>query len=171
MHRSVEDAVRGYFGSTAWIGLMVVAAAPYAAAQSVTPDRNLMFNPASVRQTPAPQAAAQHPQKPKAKSQATATKRTPNPPAQRTPAALARTAQPQVKPVDPRPQLGRVPFENGSLGLSTDKSYRTTVFSDGRVTPGFENVQTKDPAYVGFSLSVPTEKNSIFPLPLLRPQD
>src|SRR5262249_42200643 len=82
-------------------------------------------------------------------------------------------ARPPVKPVDPpaQQQLGRVPFENGSLGLSTDKSYRTTVFSDGRVTPGFENVQTKDPAYVGFSLSVPTEKNSIFPFPLLKPQE
>ena len=141
-------------------------------AQSTTPDRNLMFNPTSVRQAPNPQVAKPQPVKPKTKAQADAPKRAKTAPVPSN-VATTRSTPPQVTPRDPLPPptLGRIPFETGSLGVATNKSYSTTVFSDGRVTPGFENVQTKDPTYFGFSLSVPTTNKSIFPLPLLSRPD
>ena len=82
-----------------------------------------------------------------------------------------RTTSPQMTKKDPpsviQPTLGRIPFETGSIGLSTDTKFKTMELPDGRRTPGFENVQRKDSAYFGLSLSVPTDKQSIFPLPPL----
>lgn len=155
----------------ACVGLL--AATGQAGAQSTTADRNLVFSPTSVRQTSNPKVAKPAPAKPKTKTQADTTKRAKVPPAAANAATIQRSTPPQVTPREPLPPptLGRIPFENGSLGVATNKSYSTTVFSDGRVTPGFENVQTKDPSYFGFSLSVPTTNKSIFPLPLLSRPD
>jgi len=151
--------------------LLAVAATAPANAQSAQPDRTLMFNPNSVQQqTILPQRAAQ-PQ-PKA-AQVPAAKRTDRKTTQ--PVAQPKREAPRITSAPAaakttteinQPALGRIPFETGSIGLTTNKNYYNSTFSDGRVTPGFENIQTKSPAYFGLSLSVPTDKTSI-PLPPL----
>ena len=150
-------------------GLLAIIAVAPAYAQSSPPDRSLMFSPKSVQQqTVAPQRPAQ----PSA-VQAPATKRTDRKAAQPavqqkrdasrvTPVTAAAKNPPQVN----QPTLGRIPFETGTIGLTTNKQYNNTMFSDGRITPGFENVQRKDSSYFGLSLSVPTDRTSI-PLPPL----
>jgi hypothetical protein len=149
--------------------LLAIATATSAGAQSAQPDRSWMFNPNSVQQqTITPQSSA----KPKA-VQAPTAKRTDRKTVQ--PAAQPKREAPRIAPptaaARPAPEIapptiGRIPFETGTIGLTTNKNYYNSTFSDGRVVPGFENVQTKSPAYFGLSLSVPTDKTSI-PLPPL----
>ena len=149
-------------------GLLAILVVAPAHAQSSLPDRSLMFNPNSVQQ----QNTAPDRRQPAA-VQTPATKRTDRKAAQ--PAAqpkrdTPRTALPRVTEKDPpqviQPTLGRIPFETGSIGFSTDTKFKTLEMPDGRRTPGFENVQRRDSSYFGLSLSVPTDKTSI-PLPPL----
>jgi len=145
--------------------LMSAVAVAQVHAQSAPADTSLVFNPNSVQRAVAPT-----PAKPAA---APAAKR--NKTVQSAP--QPRHELPQTTPLatdKPTPQissatLGRIPFETGSIGLTTDRKYNNSVFSDGRDTPGFENIQTKSPSYFGLSLSVPTDKQRLFPLPLLAP--
>lgn len=153
--------------------LGVAAWAMPAGAQSSLDDQRLMFDTSTMRKS----VPAQAPAKPSRPAKVQASK-------VHAPKAATRAAAPQpvtasqdtqplprLGPAKEAPQpaprtLGRIPFETGSIGLSTDRRYSNTAFSDGRVTPGFENIQTKSPSYFGLSLSVPTDKTSI-PLPPL----
>ena len=153
-----------------FVGVLAIAAASVAQAhaQSAPADRSLMFNPNSVQQ---PAAAAPKPAAPATKradrkaTQPVAQPRPDMPQVSRTVATDRPT--PQIEP----PTLGRIPFETGSLGVTTNRQYTNTTFADGRVTPGFENIQTKSPSYFGLSLSVPTDKQRLFPLPLFSRPD
>ena len=127
------------------------------------PDRTLVQPQSVQQQTIAPQRSAP----PKA-VQAPVAKRTDRkaaqPAAQPKPEATRVTPSPATTKTTTQinqPALGRVPFETGSIGLTTNRQFDHTKFSDGRVTPGFENVQRKDSSYVGLSVSVPTDKTSI----------
>ncbi len=156
--------------------LLAAAYGGHAQAQSRPADRSLMFDPNGLHGTKAapparqPQAtrrAQPAPAAPRARQTAPA----PN----RRAVAPARDAHPRVTEREVTgaapPALGRIPFETGTLGLTTDRQYYNSAFADGRVTPGFENIQTKSPSYFGLSLSVPTDKQRLFPLPLFTPQN
>lgn len=148
--------------------LMAVAVAWNANAQSNPADQSLMFYPYSLRPT-TPATATPTTAQPQPATRPDAKKRS-NRPAAARPAAAPPREIPRVAAKDApviEPMLGRVPLETGTFGLSTGKQYSTTAFSDGRVTPGFENIQTKSPSYFGLSLSVPTDKQRLFPLPFL----
>ena len=143
------------------IALLAVAGLD-ARAQSAAPDRTLMFDPNALPGAPK---AAEAPAQPPAKAQPSRDVKKPARPAQppqRT-AAPVRDGQPPVVRETPRvepQQLGRVPFESGTIGLTTDRKYSNSAFNDGRVTPGFENVQTKSPSYFGSrSRSRPTSRD------------
>ena len=140
--------------------LLTALPALEARAQSAAPDRAVLAGPNAepAKTKPAP-----------TKRQV----RTPAP--QRTTGAPAPNDGPSARNRDvPRIQqqkIGRVPFETGTLGFTTSRQYSNSTFADGRVTPGFENVQTREPSYFGFSLSVPTDKQRLIPLPGFSRQD
>ena len=149
--------------------VLIAMTSANARAQSQPPDHRSMFSPDSPRQT-APQTAKQQPPRPKAASRADTAKRTTQPratrPAAAPPRETARLTAKDTAPAPAQPKIGRIPFETGTLGFTTDTQYKTMEFNDGRRTPGFENIQRKDSSYLGFSLSVPTDRQTIFPLPL-----
>lgn len=148
-----------------------------ARSQTATLDRSLMFDPNALPGAPkSTQVPAQAPTQSPAKAQSTREAKKPAWPAQppQRNVAPARDGQPPIARETPQiepHQLGRIPFETGTIGLTTDRKYSNSTFNDGRVTPGFENVQTKSPSYFGFSLSVPTDKQRLIPLPGFSRQD
>jgi hypothetical protein len=167
MSRDFKGAMRKLSIFAALGVLMATASAWDARAQSALPDQSLMFNPNSVRQPTTP---------PATKTPAKRTDRKATQPAVAQPKRDAKRDTPRPAPTPAieksstpvnQPTPGRVPFETGSIGLTTTRQYSNSAFYDGRVTPGFENIQTKSPSYFGFSLSVPTDKPSNLPLPFL----
>jgi hypothetical protein len=137
-------------------------------AQSAFTDRSLMFDPDGLSRIPAVAAPQSTPRPPETRRQ------TRNPTSQPALAPARNTTQRVTEKDTPdiaQPSIGRIPFETGTIGLTTNRNYSNSAFSDGRVTPGFENVQTKDPSYFGLSLSVPTDKQNLLPLPLFSRPD
>jgi hypothetical protein len=148
--------------------VLLFGSALNAQAQSAFTDRSLMFDPNGLSRIPAvaaPQPTAHPPD----------TRRQPrNPTLQPAPAPTRNTTQRTIEKDTPdiaQPSIGRIPFETGTIGLTTSRHYSNSAFADGRVTPGFENVQAKSPSYFGLSLSVPTDKQTLLPLPLFSRPD
>jgi hypothetical protein len=71
--------------------------------------------------------------------------------------------------VPPQPKIGRVPLHSGpgTVGFETDTRSNPYKTPDGRTIPGLEATESRSNSYVGLSLSVPTNNNSMnIPVPL-----
>ena len=63
-------------------------------------------------------------------------------------------------------QFGRLNLDTGTVGLTTQSQLKEGQFSDGRRVPGLEAEKRNPSSYFGLSVSVPTNSNSLIPVPL-----
>lgn len=94
--------------------------------------------------------------------------------------AIARNARAQARPwsiedalpenssaITPRenepkkPEIGRIPWQSGSVGFETKQQINPTEYPDGQKAPGVNTSTHQPPSYLGFSLSLPTTDKSI----------
>jgi hypothetical protein len=66
----------------------------------------------------------------------------------------------------PPAQLGRIPWQNGTLGVETKSQVDPYELPDGRRIPGLESSTHNKPSYLGLSLSVPSH-DKLFQVPAL----
>ncbi len=105
-----------------------------------------------------PAAPAQQAPERRTLSEPTAAER---PPVRTAPAAA--TGVPRVRdnarpiPTVRNPGFGRVPIDNFSFGLETDRKLKPDQFPDGRQFPGLESHRRENQSpFIGLSVSVPT---------------
>ncbi|MEW6453365.1 MAG: hypothetical protein AB1490_22135 [Pseudomonadota bacterium] len=129
--------------------MAAVLAAPHVRAQNATTPAS---NVTAKQHKPAPRPAA-----PKVPASKPAAKHTPIQldsahRANNTHAAAKET--PRAKPSE----LGRIPLESGSFGISTDTKMKMYQTPDGNRIRGLDGAMTstREPTYFGLSLSVPT---------------
>jgi hypothetical protein len=69
-------------------------------------------------------------------------------------------------PPPPQTELGRIPWQNGTLGVETKSQVNPYELPDGRRIPGTETTTQNKPSYLGLSLSVPSH-DKLFSVPAL----
>jgi hypothetical protein len=79
----------------------------------------------------------------------------------------SKVARPAPTPTASGSDFGRLQLDTGSVGLQTQTLVREGYFEDGRRVPGLETEKRNTPSYFGLSLSLPTQQNSLIPVPLL----
>jgi hypothetical protein len=70
------------------------------------------------------------------------------------------------KTAKPLPELGRIPWQNGTLGVETKSQVDPYELPDGRRIPGTEVTTQNKPSYLGLSLTVPSH-DKLFQVPTL----
>jgi hypothetical protein len=69
-------------------------------------------------------------------------------------------------PTPPPPELGRIPWQNGTLGVETKSQVNPYELPDGGRIRGTELTTQNKPSYLGLSLTVPSH-DKLFQVPAL----